>query len=188
MHSSDSVVPVSNSRPASGWYRNRRLLLASLTGSERRGTSSTAPGLVPSPRRPGGCRLLLASLTGSERRGTSSTAPGPVPSPRHPGRCRLLLSSLTGSERRGTSSRAPGLVPSPRHPGRCHLLLASLTGSERRGTLSTAPVLEPSSRRTWPHATMTCSFHQRFFERSKCSWWRRQQAVTVRHLLQRPTP
>ena len=28
-----------------------------------------APGLVPSPRHPGGCCLLLASLTGSERRG-----------------------------------------------------------------------------------------------------------------------
>ena len=43
--------------------------LASLTGSERRETSSMAPGLVPSPRHPGGCRLLLASLTGSQRRG-----------------------------------------------------------------------------------------------------------------------
>ena len=57
MHSSDSVFPVSDSRPTSGWYRNRRLLLASLTGSKRRGTLTTAPGLVPSPRHPGGCRL-----------------------------------------------------------------------------------------------------------------------------------
>ena len=114
MHSSDSVVPVSDSRPTSGWYSNRCLLLASLTGSERRGTSSTAPGLVPWPRRPG--------------------------------RCRLLLTCLTGSERRGTSSTLHDLVPLPRHPG------------GRR----------PMSRARAPFT--------KDFERSKCSWWRRQQS------------
>ena len=99
MHSSDSVVPVPDSWPTSGWYHHRSLLLASLTGSERRGNfvhgarpravalssrwmSSSArvpdwereegklhPWRPASCRRPGGCRLLLASLTGSERRG-----------------------------------------------------------------------------------------------------------------------
>ena len=93
----------------SGWSRPslvsrpRRLLLASLTGSERRGKLH--------PERPASCRrsvvsgdrrLLLASLTGSERRGK--------PHPERPASCRrsvvsgdrrLLLASLTGSERRG---------------------------------------------------------------------------------------
>ena len=105
----------------------RRLLLASLTGSERRGarggeTPSKTPGLVPSPRHLGGRRLLLASLTGSEWRGarggeTPSKMPGLVPSPRHPGGRRLLLASLTGSERRGNSvkdSRPRAVAPSSR--------------------------------------------------------------------------
>ena len=93
----------------SGWSRPslvsrpRRLLLASLTGSERRGKLH--------PERPASCRrsvvsgdrrLLLASLTGSERRGKLH--------PERPASCRrsvvsgdrrLLLASLTGSERRG---------------------------------------------------------------------------------------
>ena len=61
---------------------DRRLLLASLTGSERRGRLH--------PERPASCRrsvvssdrrLLLASLTGSERRGkATSRALGLVPS------------------------------------------------------------------------------------------------------------
>ena len=83
--------------------RPRRLLLASLTGSERRGKLH--------PERPASCRrsvvsgdrrLLLASLTGSERRGKLH--------PERPASCRrsvvsgdrrLLLASLTGSDRRG---------------------------------------------------------------------------------------
>ena len=83
--------------------RPRRLLLASLTGSERRGKLH--------PERPASCRrsivsgdrrLLLASLTGSERRGRLH--------PERPASCRrsvvsgdrrLRLASLTGSERRG---------------------------------------------------------------------------------------
>ena len=93
----------------SGWSRPslvsrpRRLLLASLTGSERRGKLH--------PERPASCRrsvvsgdrrLLLASLTGSERRGKLH--------PERPASCRrsvvsgdrrLLLASLTGSDRRG---------------------------------------------------------------------------------------
>ena len=32
-----------------------------------------------------------------------------------------------------------------------------------------------SSQRTSSHVTMTCSFHQKIFERSKCSWRKRQQ-------------
>ena len=93
----------------SGWSRPslvsrpRRLLLASLTGSERRGKLH--------PERPASCRrsvvsgdrrLLLASLTGSDRRGKLH--------PERPASCRrsvvsgdrrLLLASLTGSDRRG---------------------------------------------------------------------------------------
>ena len=97
---------------------------------------------------------------------------------------RLLLRSLTGSERRGTlpSSAAPGLVPSPRHPGRRCLLLASLTGRgrrpisrHRRPALCRCPVVsaDVSPRPVSPyHATMTCSFHVKIFEWSKCSWRR----------------
>ena len=118
--------------------RHRRLLLASLSGSERRGKLH--------PERPASCRrsvvssgrrLLLASLTGSERRGKLH--------PERPASCRrsvvsgdrhLLLASLTGSERRGKLH--------PERPASCRrsvvsgdrrLLLASLTGSERRGKL-----------------------------------------------------
>ena len=93
----------------SGWSRPslvsrpRRLLLASLTGSEGRGKLH--------PERPASCRhsvvsgdrrLLLASLTGSEGRGKLH--------PERPASCRrsvvsgdrrLLLASLTGSEGRG---------------------------------------------------------------------------------------
>ena len=93
----------------SGWSRPslvsrpRRLLLASLTGSEGRGKLH--------PERPASCRrsvvsgdrrLLLASLTGSEGRGKLH--------PERPASCRrsvvsggrrLLLASLTGSDRRG---------------------------------------------------------------------------------------
>ena len=93
----------------SGWSRPslvsrpRRLLLASLTGSEGRGKLH--------PERPASCRrsvvsgdrrLLLASLTGSEGRGQLH--------PERPASCRrsvvsggrrLLLASLTGSDRRG---------------------------------------------------------------------------------------
>ena len=61
--------PTSCRRPVI--FGGRRLLLASLTGSERRGDSAMAPDLVPSPRHLGGRRLLLASLTGSERGGDS---------------------------------------------------------------------------------------------------------------------
>ena len=90
----------------SGWSRPsrvsrpRRLLLASLTGSERRG--KLHPERPSSCRRSGDRRLLLASLTGSERRGKLH--------PERPASCRrsvvsgdrrLLLASLTGSERRG---------------------------------------------------------------------------------------
>ena len=83
--------------------RRRRLLLASLTGSERRG--KLHPERLTSCRRSvvsGDRRLLLASRTGSERRGKLH--------PECPASCRrsvvsgdprLLLASLTGSERRG---------------------------------------------------------------------------------------
>ena len=85
-----------------------------------------APGLVPSPRHPGGCRLLLASLTGSERRGNFVHCARPhaiAPSSRR-------MSSparIPDWERKGgeTSSMAPGLVPSPRHPGGCYDMLLS---------------------------------------------------------------
>ena len=120
MHSSDSVVPVSDSRSTSGWYRNHRLLFASLTGSERRGTSSAALGLVPSPRRPSGCRLLIASLTGSERRGTSSIRP--IPADGAPCRDDMLLSpkifahggedSSTRQTSSSTTHSVTGPVPS----------------------------------------------------------------------------
>ena len=129
----------------------RRLLLASLTGSERRGRLH--------PERPASCRrsvvsgdrrLLLASLTGSERRGRLH--------PERPASCRrsvvsgdrrLLLASLTGSERRGKLH--------PERPASCRrsvvsgdrrLLLASLTGSERRGKLH--PERPASCRRSDP--------------------------------------
>ena len=141
----------------SGWSRPsllsrpRRLLLASLTGSERRGKLH--------PERPASCRrsvvsgdrrLLLASLTGSERRGKLH--------PERPASCRrsvvsgdrrLLLASLTGSERRGKLH--------PERPASCRrsvvsgdrrLLLASLTGSERRGKLH--PERPASCRRSDP--------------------------------------
>ena len=141
----------------SGWSRPslvsrpRRLLLASLTGSERRGKLH--------PERPASCRrsvvsgdrrLLLASLTGSERRGKLH--------PERPASCRrsvvsgdrrLLLASLTGSERRGKLY--------PERPASCRrsvvsgdrrLLLASLTGSERRGKLH--PERPASCRRSDP--------------------------------------
>ena len=141
----------------SGWSRPslvsrpRRLLLASLTGSERRGKLH--------PERPASCRrsvvsgdrrLLLASLTGSERRGKLH--------PERPASCRrsvvsgdrrLLLASLTGSDRRGKLH--------PERPASCRrsvvsgdrrLLLASLTGSERRGKLH--PERPASCRRSDP--------------------------------------
>ena len=141
----------------SGWSRPslvsrpRRLLLASLTGSERRGKLH--------PERPASCRrsvvsgdrrLLLASLTGSERRGKLH--------PERPASCRrsvvsgdrrLLLASLTGSERRGKLH--------PERPASCRrsvvsgdrrLLLASLTGSDRRGNLH--PERPASCRRSDP--------------------------------------
>ena len=141
----------------SGWSRPslvsrpRRLLLASLTGSERRGKLH--------PERPASCRrsvvsgdrrLLLASLTGSDRRGKLH--------PERPASCRrsvvsgdrrLLLASLTGSDRRGK-------LP-PERPASCRrsvvsgdrrLLLASLTGSERRGKLP--PERPASCRRSDP--------------------------------------
>ena len=141
----------------SGWSRPslvsrpRRLLLASLTGRERRGKLH--------PERPASCRrsvvsgdrrLLLASLTGSERRGKLH--------PERPASCRrsvvsgdrrLLLASLTGSERRGKLH--------PERPASCRrsvvsgdrrLLLASLTGSERRGKLH--PERPASCRRSDP--------------------------------------
>ena len=141
----------------SGWSRPslvsrpRRLLLASLTGSERRGKLH--------PERPASCRrsvvsgdrrLLLASLTGSERRGKLH--------PERPASChrsvvsgdrRLLLASLTGSKRRGKLH--------PERPASCRrsvvsgdrrLLLASLTGSERRGKLH--PERPASCRRSDP--------------------------------------
>ena len=141
----------------SGWSRPslvsrpRRLLLASLTGSERRGKLH--------PERPASCRrsvvsgdrrLLLASLTGSERRGKLH--------PERPASCRrsvvsgdrrLLLASLTGSERRGKLH--------PERPASCRrsvvsgdrrLLLASLTGSDRRGNLH--PERPTSCRRSDP--------------------------------------
>ena len=141
----------------SGWSRPslvsrpRRLLLASLTGSERRGKLH--------PERPASCRrsvvsgdrrLLLASLTGSERRGKLH--------PERPASCRrsvvsgdrrLLLASLTGSDRRGNLH--------PERPASCRrsvvsgdrrLLLASLTGSERRGKLH--PERPASCRRSDP--------------------------------------
>ena len=107
----------------SGWSRPslvsrpRRLLLASLTGSERRGKLH--------PERPASCRrsvvsgdrrLLPASLTGSERRGKLH--------PERPASCRrsvvsgdrrLLLASLNWEREEGeATSRAPGLVPSLR--------------------------------------------------------------------------
>ena len=131
--------------------RPRRLLLASLTGSERRGKLH--------PERPASCRrsvvssdrrLLLASLTGSDRRGKLH--------PERPASCRLsvvsgdsrlLLASLTGSERRGKLH--------PERPASCRrsvvsgdrrLLLASLTGSERRGKLH--PERPASCRRSDP--------------------------------------
>ena len=145
----------------SGWSRPslvsrpRRLLLASLTGSERRGKLH--------PERPASCRrsvvsgdrrLLLASLTGSERRGKLH--------PERPASCRrsvvsgdrrLLLASLTGSERRGKLH--------PERPASCRrsvvsgdrrLLLASLTGSERRGKLH--PERPASCRRSDPMMTI----------------------------------
>ena len=112
--------------------RPRRLLLASLTGSERRGKLH--------PERPASClrsvvsddrRLLLASLTGSERRGKLH--------PERPASCRrsvvsgdrrLLLASLTGSERRGklhperpASCRA--YIERPRRPASAGLPLSS---------------------------------------------------------------
>ena len=141
----------------SGWSRPslvsrpRRLLLASLTGSERRGKLH--------PERPASCRrsvvsgdrrLLLASLTGSERRGKLH--------PERPASCRrsvvsgdlrLLLASLTGSDRRGKLY--------PERPASCRrsvvsgdrrLLLASLTGSDRRGKLH--PERPASCRRSDP--------------------------------------
>ena len=141
----------------SGWSRPslvsrpRRLLLASLTGSERRGKLH--------PERPASCRrsvvsgdrrLLLASLTGSERRGKLH--------PERPASCRrsvvsgdrrLLLASLTGSDRRGKLH--------PERPASCRrsvvsgdrrLLLASLTGSDRRGKLH--PERPASCRRSDP--------------------------------------
>ena len=138
----------------SGWSRPslvsrpRRLLLASLTGSERRGKLH--------PERPASCRrsvvsgdrrLLLASLTGSERRGKLH--------PERPASCRrsvdrrLLLASLTGSERRGklhperSASCRRSVVSGDRR-----LLLASLTGSERRGKLH--PERPASCRRSDP--------------------------------------
>ena len=141
----------------SGWSRPslvsrpRRLLLASLTGSERRG--KLHPEHPASCRRSvvsGDRRLLLASLTGSERRGKLH--------PERPASCRrsvvsgdrrLLLASLTGSERRGKLH--------PERPASCRrsvvsgdrrLLLASLTGSERRGKLH--PERPASCRRSDP--------------------------------------
>ena len=141
----------------SGWSRPslvsrpRRLLLASLTGSEGRGKLH--------PERPASCRrsvvsgdrrLLLASLTGSEGRGKLH--------PERPASCRrsvvsgdrrLLLASLTGSERRGKLH--------PERPASCRrsvvsgdrrLLLASLTGSDRRGNLH--PERPASCRRSDP--------------------------------------
>ena len=141
----------------SGWSRPslvsrpRRLLLASLTGSEGRGKLH--------PERPASCRrsvvsgdrrLLLASLTGSEGRGKLH--------PERPASCRrsvvsgdrrLLLASLTGSEGRGKLH--------PERPASCRrsvvsgdrrLLLASLTGSEGRGKLH--PERPASCRRSDP--------------------------------------
>ena len=141
----------------SGWSRPslvsrpRRLLLASLTGSEGRGKLH--------PERPASCRrsvvsgdrrLLLASLTGSEGRGKLH--------PERPASCRrsvvsgdrrLLLASLTGSEGRGKLH--------PERPASCRrsvvsgdrrLLLASLTGSDRRGNLH--PERPASCRRSDP--------------------------------------
>ena len=141
----------------SGWSRPslvsrpRRLLLASLTGSEGRGKLH--------PERPASCRrsvvsgdrrLLLASLTGSEGRGKLH--------PERPASCRrsvvsgdrrLLLASLTGSEGRGKLH--------PERPASCRrsvvsgdrrLLLASLTGSDRRGKLH--PERPASCRRSDP--------------------------------------
>ena len=141
----------------SGWSRPslvsrpRRLLLASLTGSEGRGKLH--------PERPASCRrsvvsgdrrLLLASLTGSEGRGKLH--------PERPASCRrsvvsgdrrVLLASLTGSEGRGKLH--------PERPASCRrsvvsggrrLLLASLTGSDRRGKLH--PERPASCRRSDP--------------------------------------
>ena len=92
-----------------------RLLLASLTGSERRGNlmRGTWPRAVaPSSRR----MSSPARIPDWEREeGNRSMAPGLVPSPRHPGGCRLRLASLTGSERRGNfvHGARPRAVASP---------------------------------------------------------------------------
>ena len=140
--------------------RPRRLLLASLTRSERRGKLH--------PERPASCRrsvvsgdrrLLHASLTGSERRGKLH--------PERPASCRrsvvsgdrrLLLASLTGSERKGkATSRAPGFVPSlrrlrrPSSPAR----IPNWEREEGQAT-SRAPGLVPSLRPNDAHSA-TCS-------------------------------
>ena len=140
----------------SGWSRPslvsrpRRLLLASLTGSEGRGKlhlerpASCRRSVVSGDR-----RLLLASLTGSEGRGKLH--------PERPASCRrsvvsgdrrLLLASLTGSEGRGKLH--------PERPASCRrsvvsgdrrLLLASLWERGEGKATSRAPGLVPSLRR-----------------------------------------
>ena len=179
MHSSDSVVPVPNSRPTSGWYHNSHLLLASLTESKKRGASSMAPGLVPSPPSMSSPALIPDWEREVENR---SMAPGFVPSPRHPGGCRLLLASLTGSERWRTD---------PWRPASCHRLVipwspARIPDWEReKGNFvhgSRPRAATPSSQ-----VTMTCSFHLKIFLAIQVLMVEKA-AVTVRHLLQRPTP
>ena len=129
----------------------RRLLLASLTGSERRGDLIHGP----QPR---------AVASSSRRMSSAARIPdwereeGKLRQ-RRPASCRRPVISADvvscshprlGARGGETPSKTPGLVPLPRHLGGRRLLHASLTGSERRGDFfhgAQPPAFAPSSRR-----------------------------------------
>ena len=89
-----------------------------------------APGLVPSPRRPGERRLLLASLTGSERRGNSIKGAQPRAathpsrdlgdSSEPPGR-RMSRPGVQGNDVTGDAAGSTSVILSlgPDGPGSC---------------------------------------------------------------------
>ena len=152
-----------------------RLLLTSLTGSERRGNTSHGPrphAVAPSSRRTSSPAHIPDWEL--EEGKLCPWHPASCPLPRHLGGRRLLLTSLTGSERRGDTfhgTRPRAVAWSSRRtlsPARIPDWERE-EGKLRRGRLA-------SSRRP---VAMTYSFHQMLLVE--------EIAVSAWHLLQRPT-
>ena len=92
-----------------------------------------APGLVPSPRHPGGCLFLLVFLTGSERRGNFIHGARPRAIARHPGGCDDMLLSLSDPRaQRGENGVTRQTTSSTTH---------SLTGPSPCASMATIPLM-----------------------------------------------